>query len=153
MKTSSNSLQGSLDLWSVTLNSISNIKSGDNDRKNALREFTLTFVPLDFNEDDSNAYADSLFVDDDQDVEIADASNVQGITSASAEEISDEPIINDIDTAAKQDDVRPSFTADVRGLDGTELTTNEEAQQEQALEEKAAERKAEQREKAVESSF
>lgn len=64
MKTSSNSLQGSLDLWSVTLNSISNIKSGDNDRKNALREFTLTFVPLDVNEDDSNAYADSLFVDD-----------------------------------------------------------------------------------------
>ena len=76
----------------------------------------------------------SLFVDDDQDVEIADASNVQGITSASAEEISGEPIINDIDTAAKKDDVRPSFTADVRGLDGTELTTNEEAQQEQALE-------------------
>ena len=76
----------------------------------------------------------SLFVDDDQDVETADASNVQGITSASAEEISGEPIINDIDTAVKQDDVRPSFTADVRGLDGTELTTNEEAQQEQALE-------------------
>ena len=45
----------------TSLNSISNIKSGDNDRKNALREFTLTFVPLDVNEDDSNAYADSLF--------------------------------------------------------------------------------------------
>ena len=43
-------------------------------------------------------------------------------------------LCGDIDTAAKKEDVKPTFTADVRGLDGTELTTNEEAEQEQALE-------------------
>ena len=64
MKTTSTSLQESLDLWSVTLNSISALKSGDIERKNALRSFTLLFVPLDVNEEDSNAYADSLYNDD-----------------------------------------------------------------------------------------
>ena len=76
----------------------------------------------------------SLSVGAEEDVDVDDASNVQGITSASAEEISGEPIINDIDTAAKKDDVKPTFTADVRGLDGTELTADEQSQQDQALE-------------------
>ena len=74
----------------------------------------------------------SLNIGDNEQEETEIAGN--NVSSSTAEEISGEPLIKDVDSALQTNDNKPTFTADVRGLDGTELTSIEQEEQDQAIE-------------------
>ena len=64
-----------------------------------------------------------------------DAQNVAAITSPATEELTGEPLLRDLDSAAIQpENTNISFAPDVRGLDGVDLTPTEQEEQDQALE-------------------
>ena len=61
--------------------------------------------------------------------------NVDAITSPATEELTGEPLLRDLDSAALQpENTNISFAPDVRGLDGIDLTPTEQEEQDQALE-------------------